>query len=319
MAEDQDLLSQNQVTTGFWWVALNFGAQIRTALLATRSWALQDPIPETLVIAIALKETGPLFIRHGSKIPAQELLGLLIGDATGDYPGTEAKRSAFPKNAAAFRTKYDTETDTSFSDMLVEEANKSRKRLNNWPGRTWIYKGYGLFQYDLQNVTTDEKFFRDKLWYNFDDCMGRMLSIFAGKYAAAEGDLKGATRRYNGSGARAELYADKVFKYKEWCDPLWESFLKFEHRMAEYMAPFMSTEAYSYTGQRGFSAAMPAEPSLLRQAPVGQPAPSVLHIQPSAHIHAHSTPPWVRPDAADDGWQNNLLPGFRRFFPRRDP
>ena len=147
--------------------------------------------------------------------------------------------------------------------------------------------------------------------------MARMLLIFAEKYQLAGGDLRAATKRYNGAGAKAELYATKVFKYKEWCDPLWIDFLEYERRLMELMAPTMGQSLASYTVLHGFSAAMPAPAtsSVLRQPPAGGHGASVLHIQPSAHTHAHSTPPWTRPDSTQPG---NEQFGIGRFFQRFD-
>ena len=81
--------------------------------------------------------------------------GRAIGDASGDFPNTS--RSAFPKDTPTFRAAF----GDAFADMLIAEANASRALRNMGP-KTWVYKGYGIFQYDLQHVHADKAFFRER-------------------------------------------------------------------------------------------------------------------------------------------------------------
>jgi hypothetical protein len=100
--------------------------------------------------------------------------------------------------------------------MLIEEANKTR-RLQDYGDRPWVYKGYGLFQYDLQHVRGDEGFFRNREWYDFDICLGRAAAELDNKLEAVGGDLWEAIRAYNGSGARARAYRDNVRVFTDYC------------------------------------------------------------------------------------------------------
>jgi len=139
------------------------------------------------------------------RLSAKEILARCVLDANGDYPGT--KRSAFPTNTAAFRNQYGDE----FADMLISEANETRK-LRGFGPQQWVYKGYGLFQYDLQSVKTDEAFFRERKWYDFDECLNRVMKELAGKYKAQK-DVWKAVRAYNGSGAGAARYVNNVVQF----------------------------------------------------------------------------------------------------------
>jgi hypothetical protein len=131
-----------------------------------------------------------------------------VFDASGDAPGTS--RAAFPRDTAAFRDRY-----PDLADTLIEEANRSRA-LRKLPRAAWVYKGYGIFQYDLQHIEQDEEFFRDKKWSDFDACMERFMREMRRKLADAGGDLRDAVRRYNGRGAKAEEYAGHVMLMRYW-------------------------------------------------------------------------------------------------------
>ncbi len=85
--------------------------------------------------------------------------------------------------------------------MLIEKANISRVLRGFRPQRQ-VYKGYGLFQYDLQHVIRDRTFFKDKRWYHFDHCMNRAMRLLRSK-SARTGDLCSSVRAYNSSGSAA--------------------------------------------------------------------------------------------------------------------
>lgn len=102
------------------------------------------------------------------------------------------------------------------TEMLIAEANATRA-LSNRSAARWVYKGYGIFQYDLQNILDDREFFEQRQWYRFGPCMDRFMQQMAAKLAAAGGDLGDAVRRYNGSGPSADRYAAAVMKMREWC------------------------------------------------------------------------------------------------------
>lgn len=142
--------------------------------------------------------------------PAGEIIERCVFDASGEVPG--APRSAFPKNTAAFRDKY----GDAFTDMLIEEANKTR-RWQGWSDKPWVYKGYGIFQYDLQAVVTDRAFFEQKQWYDFAVCLDRCCRELDRKLVATNGDLWKAIKAYNGSGPKAVTYAENVKAFTEVC------------------------------------------------------------------------------------------------------
>ncbi len=101
--------------------------------------------------------------------------------------------------------------------MLIAEANQMRRVLHGWSAAQYLYKGYGIFQYDLQNITSDEPFFREKLWYTFDHCIDRLMREIKTKLQANANNLEKAVRAYNGSGPRADIYVRDVMLIRQWC------------------------------------------------------------------------------------------------------
>lgn len=134
-------------------------------------------------------------------------------DASGDVP--DAPREAFPRNTDAFRRVYGPE----FTNMLIAEANATRA-LRGLSPRQWVYKGYGIFQYDLQFVRNDEAYFRHKHWHDFDRCLGRVMAELKDAFDRT-GELWEAVRAYNGSGPRARQYKANVKTFHEHCEPVW--------------------------------------------------------------------------------------------------
>jgi putative peptidoglycan binding protein len=98
------------------WMTTNFKPQIDTATAGT-------PVTFDLVCAIAGKETAIYWIDFIDRITPENLLPVCVFDATGDFPGTENNRSAFPVNAAALRADH--RFGPGLTDMLVAESNKS--------------------------------------------------------------------------------------------------------------------------------------------------------------------------------------------------
>ena len=89
--------------------------------------------------------------------------------------------------------------------------------MQGWGDKSWVYKGYGIFQYDLQHVKSDEAFFTEKKWYSFDECLLRCCRELDSKLAATHGDLWKAIKRYNGSGPAAEHYMQNVKVFTDYC------------------------------------------------------------------------------------------------------
>jgi hypothetical protein len=182
------------------WLKDHYGAAMAAALEGT-------PFDVDVACAIACKETGPYLLQFVQNMSADEALAHCVFDASGDYPGT--RRSAFPVNTAAFRGAY----GDDFADMLIDEANQTRS-LRGIDEAQWVYKGYGLFQYDLQHVLHDEAFFRERHWYDFDECLLRLQAELLEKYDAT-GDVMKAIRAYNGSGDAATVYVTHVAQFIE--------------------------------------------------------------------------------------------------------
>jgi len=132
---------------------------------------------------------------------------MCVLDGSGDFKPAENPRSAFPRNTAAFRSKYGDE----FTDMLINEGNSAR-RIREMGPVDWIYKGYGIFQCDLQFVEEDEDFCRQRLWHDFNECLKRLMQELSRSWKG-HNNLFDAIKAYNGSGKRAEIYAQNVTAY----------------------------------------------------------------------------------------------------------
>jgi hypothetical protein len=186
------------------WMVEKFGGKLAVAV-SGKAYGVKH------LCAIACQETAYKWLAWTATMSAQQIVERCVFDASGDYPGTD--RSAFPVNTAAFREKY----GAQFTNMLIEEANKTR-RLQNYGDKQWVYKGYGIFQYDLQHVIEDEAFFRDKLWYSFDECLRRVTKELDAKLDITNGDLWAAIKAYNGRGVRATRYMENVKVFTQYCD-----------------------------------------------------------------------------------------------------
>jgi len=185
------------------WLIGHFHSELTDAVKST-------PFTVPLLCAIACREAGIYWLPLTPNRPAAEILGLCIYDASGDVAG--APRSAFPTNTAQFRLAY----GDAFTNLLIAETNKARA-VRGYSAASMVYKGYGIFQYDLQFVRTDEAFFRGRQWYSFSACVERAVSELTGKYQAL-GDIQEAVRAYNGSGPRAQQYARDVMRLLPYCE-----------------------------------------------------------------------------------------------------
>ena len=180
------------------WLKGRYGSRIATAVDGT-------PFTVDIACAIACQETGIHLLGFTRKLAADDALARCVFDASGDADGTS--RGAFPRNTPTFRAAY----GDAFADTLIAEANATRVLRGLRPA-SWVYKGYGLFQYDLQAVREDEAFFREKQWGTFDACLARLVAVLMKKHAAT-GDTMQSVRAYNGSGARADAYLANVRQF----------------------------------------------------------------------------------------------------------
>lgn len=193
-------ISDAQAKEAAYWLKHNFEDQIREQIAGT---FLNVP----LVCSIALKETAYKWIHWINQYDAATILARCVFDASGEPEFKDSPRSAFPRNRIVFAQKYGSE----LLKLLIEESNKTR-RMQGWHDAPYLYKGYGIFQYDLQNIVTDEGFFRNKLWYNMSDCLYRLVSEMNEK-ARIKSNIYGIIKAYNGSGSKAEMYANGVIHY----------------------------------------------------------------------------------------------------------
>lgn len=198
-------LNKKQAYIAIKWLKLNFSKQILAAVDKT-------PFTIDVICGIACQETAYGWVNWVNKLDPREILSLCVFDASGDYPGTE--RTVFPRNTETFRKAYGNE----LTSMLINEANKSRVKRGYKPGN-WVYKGYGIFQYDLQFIREDKDkdkdFFIQKQWYSFEECLSRLMGELKSCWKKT-GNLFDTIRCYNGSGSSTRDYANNVKIFSEY-------------------------------------------------------------------------------------------------------
>lgn len=195
-------ISKPQAQKAAKWIKANFMNEMKAGVNGT-------VFNVNHLCGIACQETAYLWVNWIDTMKVSDVLSLCIGDASGDYPGT--KRSAFPRNTSIFREKY----GDSLTKMLIDEANLSR-RVRGYGPREWVYKGYGIYQYDLQHILTDKDFFASKKWHSYPECLARVMRELKQKYAVY-GDIWKTIKSYNGSGDSATQYANNVTIFTQYC------------------------------------------------------------------------------------------------------
>jgi hypothetical protein len=196
-------LNATQVKRARDWLAANFGA-------AVDATALRNGVDSNLIYAIACQETASVWLAWIGRLPPDQVLARCVFDASGDAPGSD--RKAFPANTQEFRGRF----GDTLTTQLIGEANATRQ-LRGYSPKQWVYKGYGLFQYDLQNIQSDADFFASRKWGDIQSCLDRFTRVLSDKVARAKGDLTAAVRAYNGVGPDADRYAAAVMQMREWC------------------------------------------------------------------------------------------------------
>lgn len=186
------------------WLKKHFGDQIK-------EFTQNTPWTVDLICAIACQETAYKWLLWIDKYPADVILQRCVFDASGDFPGTS--RNAFPRNKIEFQNRY----GAKLTEMLIYEGNETRAmpQVDNPKGYKpagYLYKGYGIFQNDLQNILTDRSFFEEKKWYNMSDCLQKLVLELNNK-ARVTANLKSIVKAYNGSGSAAEQYSINVLQY----------------------------------------------------------------------------------------------------------
>lgn len=216
MANEEMPIGKTQTIKAAKWLKQHFLLQMQAAVKGT-IFDVED------LIAIACQETAYKWLLWIDKYTPDIVLARCIFDATGDTASTIGDRSAYPSNLTIFKKDY-----PILAKNLIIEGNKQRAMPqqgapNGWPQSQMIlYKGYGIYQYDLQFVKTDAGFFSDKLWYSIESCLQRLISELVKvqarwkKSGAVGADLKWLCYKgYNGSGQRAINYANNVTAFKK--------------------------------------------------------------------------------------------------------
>lgn len=191
------------------WLRTNFEDKIKAAVNNT-------PFTVEHIVGIAMQETAYKWKLWLDKYSTEIILQRCIFDASGDLPNTT--RSAFPVNRDVFEKIY----GADFTKILILEGNKQRampqsQNPKGFQPAPYLYKGYGIFQYDLQFVKEDRAFFEQKKWYSFDECLSRVMLELNSKIVVSKGDIKMAIRMYNGSGQAAVNYSNNVMQYVNMC------------------------------------------------------------------------------------------------------
>ena len=201
-ATEERPISDKQAKVAIQWMDDCFGELVHEAAL--------PPFSASDLYGIVCQETAYFWLQFLGRLTPNEIVARCVLDGSGDVAGTS--RRAFPSNTAEFTREYGKE----FTELLVKEGNLTRKLRGLKPWAK-IYKGYGIFQYDLQFVQVEPAFFRDKQWYAFESCVMRCMSELNRTYAR-HGEVHEAIRAYNGAGKRAEIYADNVEYYSKLAD-----------------------------------------------------------------------------------------------------
>lgn len=159
------------------------------------------------LIAIACQESAGDWIMWIDKHSPDEILAACVSDPTGDQPDTV--RNVWPQNLAVFEKDYPT-----LASQLVAAGNVYRT-MKGWSPRNWLYKAYGIFQYDIQAIKEDRVFFEEQQWKSIDHCIERVIMELNLKIGKTD-DVWGAIKHYNGSGKAADQYMLNVKQFYDW-------------------------------------------------------------------------------------------------------
>jgi hypothetical protein len=200
-------LSKKDALRAAEWIKKNYSDKLNAATNGT-------PFSANLLISIALQETAQRWILWIADYKPAIVLARCVFDASGDFPDTH--RGAFPRNQLELRRAYgDTLTNDLIAESNLMRAMPQPGDPDGYHPANYLYKGYGIFQYDLQNVVGDRAFFENKLWYSFDNCLSRAMIELRQKYHITQ-DKWEAVRAYNGAGPAAENYRENVKQFNLW-------------------------------------------------------------------------------------------------------
>lgn len=193
------------------WLNTHFGKRCEAAVENT-------PFTKELLYAIACKESAYKWMHWIDNYDANTILGRCVFDASGEPEFPDKPRNVSPRNRDEFKAHF----GVDLLNMLVEEGNKQRimpqpDAPHGYHPAPYLYKGYGIFQYDLQFILTgDANFFTQKLWYNIDDCIDRVMKELNDKWKKYPNNLFETIRAYNGRGDNAINYANSVLQFLDW-------------------------------------------------------------------------------------------------------
>jgi len=159
------------------WFKTQFGDRIQQGVAGT-------PFSVDMISAIAIQETGYIWVRVYDKLTVEEMLTICASDIIDDTGG----RDEFPKNrrelvAAPRGEEMFAIGRQALIDLSVHCPEFRRYTTSAFPNK--FCRGYGVFQYDLQFYEDDPDFFLQKRWSDFDEYLRRLLD-----------ELKGFWRRY---------------------------------------------------------------------------------------------------------------------------
>ncbi len=149
----------SKLTEAMAWFKDTFRDKVNPALAG-------KPFNLSLITAIAVQETGYIWMGLFKTMPPGEILKVCVGD-TLDAPN----RSAFPKNKAELLAHPKGAEMFAVARQALLDVAKHNKDFDH-VAKTFPDKfchGYGMLQYDLQFLKDDPDFFLNKEWENFDD------------------------------------------------------------------------------------------------------------------------------------------------------
>lgn len=163
------------------WFKEQFGRQISADLKGT-------PFTLDMLTAIACQETGYIWARLRKKgLTIERLLELSVGDTiskrTSTFPKDKADLLAAPRGPEMFKVARDSLVDLAryLPDFAGPAANPDK-----------FCHGFGIFQYDIQFFKTEPDYFLQRRWRNFDEMLGKAITVLKGKMARA--GVAGKTR-----------------------------------------------------------------------------------------------------------------------------
>lgn len=184
------------------WLFCNFGLLIEQVVQGML-------VDVNFVVVIVCKEMVNVWLSWIDWFGFVEVLVCCVFDGSGDVFGILC--SVFLCNVVEFCVVV----GDVLIDVLIEEVNEICK-LCGYGLQCWFYKGYGLFQYDLQYFKIDFDFFCNCQWGDFVVCLDCFMCEMCSKLVDVYGDLVDVVCCYNGSGLCVEQYCEYVMFMYGW-------------------------------------------------------------------------------------------------------